>query len=54
MVLIGEVYIGVLDGKDLEGFYEKFGFWKRPTCEMSPGMMQFWNDPEFNKRFNGH
>ncbi len=45
-------YIGVFAGKDLEEFYKQYGFWKRPTTEMGSGMMQFWNDPEFNKHFN--
>ena len=27
-------YIGVFSGKNLEHFYEKYGFWKRPTNEM--------------------
>lgn len=45
-------YIGVFVGKGLESFYERFGFWKRPTNEMGPGMMQFWNDTDFNAHFN--
>ncbi len=45
-------YIGVFVGKDLEKFYEKYGFWKRPTSIMGSDMMQFWNDPEFNLYFN--
>jgi GNAT superfamily N-acetyltransferase len=45
-------YIGVFSGKGLEKFYKKYGFWERPTGEMGPGMMQFWNDPEFNKHLN--
>lgn len=45
-------YIGVFAGKNLEGFYEKYGFWKRPTSEMGHGMMQFWDDQKFNEQFN--
>ena len=45
-------YIGVFSGKGLEGFYKKYGFWERPTSVMGSGMMQFWNDPDFNKHFN--
>ena len=45
-------YIGVFSGKGLEGFYKKYGFWQRPTGVMGAGMMQFWNDPDFNKHFN--
>jgi len=45
-------YIGVFSGKGLEGFYKKYGFWERPTGAMGSGMMQFWNDPDFNKHFN--
>jgi GNAT superfamily N-acetyltransferase len=45
-------YIGVFAGKGLEKFYKKYGFWERPTNEMGPGMMQFWDDAEFNKHFN--
>jgi len=45
-------YIGVFVGKDLEEFYKEYGFWRRPTSAMGPGMMQFWNDPEYNERFN--
>lgn len=46
-------YIGVFAGKGLESFYKKYGFWERPTGVMGSGMMQFWNDPDFNKHFNG-
>lgn len=49
---IKRCYIGVFAGKELEGFYSRFGFWKRPTDHMGPGMMQFWNDVEFNGLFN--
>lgn len=45
-------YIGVFAGKGLEDFYKKYGFWERPTKVMGPGMMQFWNDIDFNKHFN--
>lgn len=45
-------YIAVFVGKNLEGFYEKYGFWKRPTSEMGHGMMQFWDDQDFNEQFN--
>ena len=46
-------YIGVFVGKGLEGFYKKYGFWERPTTVMGPGMIQFWDDDEYNRRFNG-
>ncbi len=46
-------YIGVFSGKELEPFYEKYGFWKRPTSVMGHGMMQFWDDPECNDCFRG-
>jgi len=46
-------YIGVFVGQGLEGFYERYGFWARPTAVMGPGMMQFWDDPEFNASFRG-
>ena len=44
-------YIGVFSGKGLERFYEKYGFWKRPTSEMGYGMMLFWKDNAFNKYY---
>jgi GNAT superfamily N-acetyltransferase len=46
-------YIGVFAGKGLESFYKEYGFWERPTAVMGSGMMQFWNDPDFNKHFSG-
>lgn len=45
-------YIGVFVGKELRAFYRRYGFWERPTKEMGPGMMQFWNDAEFNERLS--
>ena len=45
-------YVAVMVGKELEGLYSKHGFWARPNRKMGPGMMQFWDDPEFNKQFN--
>ena len=45
-------YIGVFSGKNIESFYERYGFWKRPTLEMGSGMMQFWNDQIYNDHFN--
>lgn len=45
-------YIGVFSGKNLEAFYEKYGFWQRPTSAMGSGMMQFWDDQQFNELFN--
>jgi GNAT superfamily N-acetyltransferase len=45
-------YISAFVGKGLEDFYKKYGFWERPTKVMGPGMMQFWNDEEFNRHFN--
>jgi GNAT superfamily N-acetyltransferase len=44
-------YIGVFVGKGLVEFYKKYGFWERPTGMMGPGMMQFWNDADFNRHF---
>ena len=46
-------YISVFVGKGLEDFYKEYGFWERPTKVMGSGMMQFWDDIEFNKHFNG-
>ena len=46
-------YMGVFVAKGLEPFYEKFGFWKRPTKVMGPGILQFWNDPDYNQQFIG-
>ena len=43
-------YIGVFVGKGLESFYSRYGFWRRPSAEMGPGMMQFWNDETFNRQ----
>jgi len=45
-------YIGVFVGKGLEKFYKNYGFWERPTKVMGSGMMQFWDDEEFNRHFN--
>jgi hypothetical protein len=44
-------YIGVFSGKGLESFFEKFGFWKRPTSKIGYGMMLFWKDIAFNSHF---
>jgi ribosomal protein S18 acetylase RimI-like enzyme len=45
-------YVCVFVGNEvaMTKFYEKYGFWKRPTINMGPGMFQFWNDPEYNKQ----
>jgi hypothetical protein len=45
-------YIAAMVGNGLEDWYSKYGFWPRPTKNMGPGMMLFWNDPEFNEHFN--
>jgi GNAT superfamily N-acetyltransferase len=37
--------VGLMAVKGKEGFYEKFGFWKRPNRKFGHGMMQFWNKP---------
>jgi hypothetical protein len=34
--------VGLMSAQGKEGFYEKFGFWKRPTERFGHGMMQFW------------
>jgi GNAT superfamily N-acetyltransferase len=44
-------YIGVFTGKGLEGFYRRYGFWERPNDVMGAGMMQFWDDPDMNRRY---
>ncbi len=41
-------YVATMVGKNLEDWYSKYGFWTRPTKNMGPGMMLFWDDPEFN------
>ena len=46
-------YVSVFVGRGLENFYKQYGFWERPTNVMGSGMMQFWNDEEFNTRFRG-
>lgn len=45
-------YVGVFAGKTLADFYRRYGFWERPTSEMGPGMMQFWDDAETNARLS--
>ena len=34
--------VGLMAAKGKEKFYEKFGFWMRPTEKFGAGMMQFW------------
>lgn len=34
--------VGLMAAKGKEGFYEKFGFWKRPNEDFGCGMSQFW------------
>jgi GNAT superfamily N-acetyltransferase len=34
--------VGLMSAQGKEGFYEKFGFWKRPNEHFGYGMMQFW------------
>jgi ribosomal protein S18 acetylase RimI-like enzyme len=34
--------VGLMSVKGKEGFYKKFGFWKRPNRKFGYGMMQFW------------
>lgn len=34
--------VGLMSAKGKEGFYEKFGFWKRPNEKFGHGMIQFW------------
>jgi len=38
--------VGLMSAKNREGFYEKFGFWKRPNEHFGHGMMQFWKRSE--------
>ena len=45
-------YVAVMVARGLESFYAKYGFWTRPNKKMGPGMMQFWNDPDFNSFHN--
>ncbi len=35
--------VGLMATKGKEGFYEKFGFWKRPNEKFGSGMVQFWD-----------
>lgn len=37
-----EAIVGLMSAKGKENFYEKFGFWTRPTEHFGPGMIQFW------------
>ncbi|HOA96309.1 MAG TPA: GNAT family N-acetyltransferase [Acetivibrio saccincola] len=34
--------IGLMSTKGKEGFYEKFGFWRRPNDNYGHGMVQYW------------
>lgn len=43
-------YVAAMVGKGLEDWYSKYGFWSRPTKTVGPGMMLFWDDPDFNNR----
>jgi len=36
--------IGLMAAKGKEAFYEKFGFFTRPTEKYGPGMTQFWRE----------
>ncbi len=45
--------VGVFSRKGLEPFYRRYGFWERPNDIMGAGMMQFWDDPELNRQFDG-
>jgi GNAT superfamily N-acetyltransferase len=38
--------VGLMSAKGKESFYEKFGFWIRPTEKFGHGMMQFWKKPQ--------
>lgn len=42
-------FVALMSAKDKEGFYEKFGFWKRPNEKFGHGMMQVWDKKEFNE-----
>jgi GNAT superfamily N-acetyltransferase len=44
-------YVAAMVGKGLEDWYSQYGFWPRPTKSMGPGMMLFWDDPEFNDHY---
>ena len=46
---VKRAYIGVFVAKGLESFYARYGFWRRPTARMGPGMIQLWNDAEVNE-----
>ena len=37
-----QAYIGLMASLDSEGFYEKFGFIKRPNNNMGSGMIKFY------------
>lgn len=41
-------YIALMSAKPMVEFYQTFGFWTRPTSQLGPGMLQFWNNPELN------
>ncbi|PHV71176.1 GNAT family N-acetyltransferase [Sporanaerobium hydrogeniformans] len=36
-------YIGLMSTPGLTNFYKKFGFIERPTAELGPGMVKFYN-----------
>ncbi|WP_025689513.1 GNAT family N-acetyltransferase [Paenibacillus zanthoxyli] len=36
--------VGLMSTKGLEHFYERYGFWKRPTEQFGNGMIQFWGE----------
>ena len=38
-------YIGLMSAKGLEGFYEKFGFMRRPNEKLGCGMIMFYGRP---------
>ena len=47
MAYIGEhacqgAVVGLMSALGKEGFYERYGFWKRPTEQVGHGMIQYW------------
>jgi GNAT superfamily N-acetyltransferase len=34
--------VGLMSALGKEGFYERYGFWKRPTEQVGHGMIQYW------------
>lgn len=42
---VANTYVGLMSAVGKEGFYERYGFTRRPTAALGCGMTQFWTRP---------